>query len=63
MGVFQLWVKASFPINAFKIQNFISHKEKAVVMQRKLRFDVMASTTSENALLASRTIIMFVVDP
>ena len=26
MGVFQLWLKANFPLNTCKIENFIRHK-------------------------------------
>ena len=67
----ELW--ANFPISVCKIKNFISHKLRGFFRERKeLRprerserkiFEVESSRTSDNALLASRTKVTFVVDP
>ena len=65
MGVFQLWVRANFPINAYKLRNFISHKLgvllyrgkevlTALVERARNFFKLTPSSTPENALLASR---------
>ena len=59
---FSFWVElcANFPINACKVEHFISHKLRGLFINRKGTFHqsffkVESSTASDNAILESRT--------
>ena len=73
IGVFQLWVKANFPIIACKINNIVepcvkggyTYKDRLDCASRanEKYFETTPSRMSESALLASRTETTLVVDP